>query len=120
MLNTFYDDIQIANEKMLQDPQTGKLKLEVQDLVEYYETTKKIRSIDAVVGRTPVFVLCSYCKDLRDKYGEWHPIEQILNKFPENSNFSHGICDKCLDRTMYIIDLEKKVAGNIHEGSRCN
>ena len=109
MLYTFYDEIQITNEMLLQDPQTGKFRKEVQDLVSYYETMKCIRGIDEAEGRTPVFTICSYCKDLKDKEGGWHPIEQTLEILPANSAFSHGICNKCFDRTIYVMNLELSI-----------
>ncbi len=109
MLYTFYDDLQIANEKLLQDPQTGEFRNEIQELVKYYETIKALRGVDEVEQRTPVFTTCSYCKDLEDKDGEWRAIEHSLEKLPTNSKFSHGICNRCFDRTMHILDLEKKI-----------
>ncbi len=38
--------------------------------------------------------ICSYCKKIRDKGDEWHPLEAY---FADHSdiNFSHGVCPEC-------------------------
>ena len=55
-----------------------------------------------------MFTICSYCKDLKDKDGEWYAIEYAIDQLPTNAVFSHGMCSKCFDRTMYVMDLENK------------
>lgn len=38
---------------------------------------------------------CSYCKNIRDDEGHWHPLEVYIQQHSE-AKFSHGICDSCL------------------------
>ena len=41
--------------------------------------------------------ICSGCKAVRDKHGQWHPIEHYLIKHPE-AEFTHGLCPVCMRR----------------------
>ena len=44
-----------------------------------------------------VLPICMYCKKIRDDKGSWNQLEKYIT---ENSSaqFSHGICDKCLNK----------------------
>ena len=41
--------------------------------------------------------ICSNCKAIKDKQGQWHPIEYYLINNPV-AEFSHGICPKCMKK----------------------
>ena len=38
---------------------------------------------------------CSYCKDIRDDEGNWHQLEEYIQRHSD-AKFSHGICDECM------------------------
>lgn len=38
---------------------------------------------------------CAWCKKIRDEEGQWHPIEEYMQKRTE-AEFSHGICPECM------------------------
>jgi len=37
---------------------------------------------------------CSYCKDIRDEAGDWHPLDVYVQRHSD-AKFSHGICEAC-------------------------
>jgi len=39
---------------------------------------------------------CSYCRKARDERGQWIYLDQFLSQ-RTNLNFSHGICDSCIE-----------------------
>jgi len=41
--------------------------------------------------------ICSYCKSIKDKNGDWHPVEHWLINHPK-ARFSHGVCPDCIER----------------------
>lgn len=41
--------------------------------------------------------ICSSCKKIRDKQGNWHTLETYINKHSE-AKFTHGICPDCLKK----------------------
>ncbi len=41
--------------------------------------------------------VCSNCKAIRDREGNWHPIEHYLIRHPE-ADFSHGVCPTCWEK----------------------
>lgn len=56
--------------------------------------TDYFMEIQALRGMVPI---CSNCKAIRDKKGQWQPIEHYLIKHPE-ADFSHGICPNCMKK----------------------
>ena len=44
-----------------------------------------------------IVTICSNCKAIKDKQGQWHSIEHYLIKHPE-ADFSHGICPNCMKK----------------------
>lgn len=40
---------------------------------------------------------CSYCKNIRDDEGHWHPLEKYIQDHFE-AKFSHGICEECAQK----------------------
>ena len=39
---------------------------------------------------------CSYCRKAKDEQGQWIYLDQFLSH-RTNLNFSHGICDCCME-----------------------
>jgi hypothetical protein len=39
--------------------------------------------------------ICSNCKSIQDKQGNWHPVEKYLIRHPE-ADFTHGVCPECM------------------------
>jgi len=62
--------------------------------------TDYLTEIQALRGIVPI---CANCKSIRDKHGQWHPIEHYLTKNPE-ARFSHGICPKCMQKLYPDLD----------------
>jgi len=50
-----------------------------------------LREVKTLRGILPT---CSYCKDIRDEEGEWHPLEVYVQRHSD-AKFSHGICEAC-------------------------
>lgn len=49
---------------------------------------------------------CAFCKDIRDKDGNWHQIEEYVTSRTQ-ARFSHGVCPTCA--TLHYGDVLKKV-----------
>ena len=64
-------------------------KQEIKDLVKYFIESKYSVKI-------PVVTLCMFCKDVRNVEGKWLPIEMAIKHMEQNTEFSHGICDRCV------------------------
>ncbi len=58
-------------------------------IAELQETVNRIKPIKGVL---PV---CSFCKKIRDKEGNWHRFEKYLDEHSA-VQFSHGMCPDCL------------------------
>ncbi len=65
-------------------------ELEKERLVE--NLTEALENVHLLSGLLPI---CAVCKDIRDDEGAWHQIEKYISENSE-SDFSHGICPKCL------------------------
>ena len=67
------------------EKEKGKL---IKDLQETLSESKTLRG---------VLPICMHCKEIRDDKGAWNQLEKYIT---ENSNaqFTHGICDKCLEQ----------------------
>jgi hypothetical protein len=50
-----------------------------------------------------ILPMCANCKKIRDRQGDWHPLEEALVNVA-NLNFTHGICEDCA-QTLYL-DLQ--------------
>lgn len=57
-------------------------------LTDYLEELQTLRGMVSI---------CSSCKSIRDKNGEWHPIEHYLIRHP-GADFSHGLCPDCVSK----------------------
>lgn len=44
-----------------------------------------------------IIPICMHCKEIRDDQGYWNKLESFISKNSE-AEFSHGICDSCLDK----------------------
>ena len=55
------------------------------------ELQNALNKIKILSGLLPI---CASCKRIRDKKGNWHPVEVYVQKHSE-AEFSHGICPDC-------------------------
>jgi len=60
LLYAFYDEIQISKETLFHDSNTGEFQKEIQNLVDYYESSIATRRRDENIDSVPVFTICSY------------------------------------------------------------
>ncbi|MBU0968953.1 MAG: hypothetical protein KKA54_21560 [Proteobacteria bacterium] len=44
-----------------------------------------------------IIPICMHCKEIRDDKGYWYKLEEYISEHSE-AQFSHSICDKCLDK----------------------
>lgn len=59
------------------------------------EQTQALRArVRTLEGLLPT---CSFCKDIRDETGNWHPIEEYVSSRSE-ARFTHGICPNCVTK----------------------
>jgi hemerythrin-like metal-binding protein len=54
-----------------------------------------------------IIPICSYCHSIRDDSGAWSMLESYISKHSE-AQFSHGVCPKCLEKTLAENDLDEK------------
>lgn len=54
------------------------------------------KSLDEIKTLRGIIPICMHCKGIRDEKGSWNKLEKYIS---ENSDaqFSHGICDSCLE-----------------------
>jgi len=67
-----------------------KLALKVTALQTALADVKKLKQL---------LPICTYCKSIRDDKDYWRHIEEYIHN-ETGSDFSHGICPKCMDRVM--------------------
>jgi hypothetical protein len=58
---------------------------------ELKEAHSKIKILSGIVP------ICMHCKGIRDDKGYWNQLEKYITEHSE-AQFSHGICDKCLEK----------------------
>ncbi len=58
---------------------------------DYLEGEAEIQSLRGVIP------ICMHCKEIRDDDGYWQQLEQYISDHAD-VQFSHGICDKCLEK----------------------
>lgn len=62
---------------------------------------QRIAELQAALERVRVLEgllpICSYCKQVRDESGEWHPVEHYIGS-RAGVDFTHGVCPTCLHR----------------------
>lgn len=54
-------------------------------------------TLDKIGRLTGIVPICSHCKSIRDKDGEWYPTETYIEKHSQ-AEFSKGICPDCVDK----------------------
>ncbi len=64
---------------------------------------KTIRKINTLKGLLPI---CAACKRIRDKKGEWRPLEDYISEH-SNADFTHDICPDCARRLYPDIDISR-------------
>ena len=58
--------------------------------------------------------ICANCKKIRDKEGHWNHLESYISNHSE-VNFSHGLCEKCVE-TLYGDEVWfKETIGKVYE-----
>lgn len=55
------------------------------------------RAIEQIKVLSGIIPICMHCKQIRDDKGYWNQLEAFISKH-SNAQFSHGICDVCLDK----------------------
>lgn len=58
------------------------------------ERDKALAEVRTLSGLLPI---CASCKRIRDKAGEWQPIERYVGERTEAS-FTHGMCPECMEK----------------------
>lgn len=67
---------------------------------------EEFRDLSELLGlKKGILTICSYCRKIRDKDGQWLSFEAYLRKYT-CANISHGICEECNEEV--INDLNKK------------
>jgi sigma-B regulation protein RsbU (phosphoserine phosphatase) len=64
-----------------------------QQVTELQDALSKVRQLS---GMLPI---CSYCKRIRSDQDYWESIETYIGEH-SNTQFSHGICPSCMERSM--------------------
>ena len=57
------------------------------------ELEEAVNEIKILKGIIPI---CMHCKEVRDDKGYWSHLEKYISKHSE-AQFSHGLCDKCME-----------------------
>lgn len=55
------------------------------------------RALDEVKTLRGIVPMCAWCKSVRNDNGYWQQVEDYMSS-QTGTEFSHGICPKCLDR----------------------
>ena len=83
------------------DPDELRARLKVGQRVVQLERTlaRKISDLEQALADVhklkALIPICSYCKSVRDDKDYWHQIEEYIHT-ETGSDFTHGICPKCL------------------------
>ena len=61
---------------------------------------EEFRDLSKLLGlQKGIISICSYCRKIKDKNGQWLTFEAYLQKHT-GANFSHGICNECNEEIM--------------------
>lgn len=71
------------------------------DLTDKKKAEEEIKILKGIVP------ICSHCKKIRDDKGYWTQIESYISKHSQ-AEFSHGICQECLEKYYPGMDLEEE------------
>ncbi len=55
------------------------------------EALQRVRTLEGILP------ICISCKNIRDAFGTWQPIEVYIHKHT-NADFSHGCCPNCMKK----------------------
>ena len=65
---------------------------------------EEFRDLSQLLGlKKGIITICSYCRKIRDKDGQWLSFEAYLRKYT-CANISHGICEACSEEVMHDFD----------------
>ena len=92
-LDAYSNDLKVAEEPLLLPMTDDRHKL-----IDYLE----FRSVQ----HGGIVTICSICIDLETD-GDWTPIEGVVGSLPANTQFSHGVCPRCVVRWR---NLNRRVA----------
>ena len=85
----------------LDEEQCSIMELLAKQIVSFLELRKRsLNLLDALShlhNQEGILSVCSYCKEVRNKDGDWQHIEKYLSNV-SNIQFSHGVCDSCMER----------------------
>ena len=85
----------------LSPDQSSVMELLAKQIVSFLELRKRsLNLLDALSHlhhQDGILSVCSYCREVRNKDGDWQHIEKYLAKV-SNIRFSHGVCDNCMEK----------------------
>ncbi len=64
-----------------------------------------------------IIPICMYCKEIRDDKGSWKQIELYISQHSD-AEFSHGICDRCMQKYVNNNPLKDHIAPVAHPQTR--
>ena len=81
--------------------QFNVLSLLAKQIMTFLELRKKsLNLLDALSHlhqQEGILSVCSYCREVRNKDGDWQHLEKYLSKLTD-IRFSHGVCDLCMEK----------------------
>ena len=85
----------------LSKEQFSIMELLSKQIVSFLELRKRsLNLLDALSylhHQEGILSVCSYCREVRNKDGDWQHIEKYLSN-NSDIKFSHGVCDSCMER----------------------
>ena len=85
----------------LDSEQCSIMELLAKQIVSFLELRKRsLNLLDALShlhNQEGILSVCSYCREVRNKDGDWQHIEKYLSNVSD-IKFSHGVCDSCMER----------------------
>lgn len=76
------------------------------------ELNRKNRALEEAQAQikilSGIIPICMYCKEIRDDKGYWNKLEKFITEHSE-AEFSHGICEKCLEEQFGDIMAKKEI-----------
>jgi hypothetical protein len=67
------------------------IKEQERTLVELQSAFSEIKTLKGIIP------ICMHCKGIRDDKGYWTQLEKFISEHSD-AEFTHGICDKCLEK----------------------
>lgn len=89
ILNEFSEVRLELNRAQIEIERRTQLETEKETLI--VSLQQALQEVKTLRGILPT---CSYCKNIRDEHGNWHRLENYIQKHSE-AKFSHGICENC-------------------------